>query len=144
MSDEKKELSKDELLRWLKNMFHSSPPLPIKTWLPIDRRAYKQIRKIIQQKPEIDDMYVNKRLNETMDSLSHLSNIMSSVVFKEIYKNVGKLIRQIISDVKGGVELTRSDIDKFILLFKTTEGEEKKIIIDRWIEYLKSAGVKIK
>ena len=56
MSDKRKrwkELTKEELLRWLINMFHANPPLPIRTWLPVDKQAYEQIRNlIIQQKPE--------------------------------------------------------------------------------------------
>lgn len=55
-----------------------------------------------KQKPEIDEKYVSKKIMETMRSLSHLSNIMSSVVYQEIKKKLDKLIRQIVSDVKGG------------------------------------------
>ncbi len=65
-------------------------------------QVYEEIKRLIQQKPEIDEKYVNEKLNEFMKSLSHLSNVMSSVVYRQIKITFDKFIRQIIKDVKGG------------------------------------------
>ncbi len=107
-------------------------PIILGWFIELLERTYKPI---LQQKPEIDKKYVEEKARK----------IGRRITAGAPLNAIKDEITQIISDVRGGnVELTRSNIDKFILLFKTTEGEERKIIIDRWIEYLEKAGVKIK
>lgn len=98
MSDERKELTSNLTLfyqSYRRQHFYDSEELKKA------EETYDKLRQIIQQKPEIDEKYVSKKIMETIRSLSHLNNVMSSVVYQEIKKKLDKLIRQIISDVKG-------------------------------------------
>lgn len=167
MSDERKGFDKDTLnnyliswKEWILKLIRTTGSV----WREDDEKAFQEILCLILHQPEIDELYVNKKVNEFMKSLSHLSNVMSSVVFKEIHKNVDKLVRQIISDARGGGKKLK--VDKafvedwrkrfFLLLVKMEEkglldGDDKAVFkaweanVDNFItEMLKEAKAEIK
>ena len=83
------------------------------------KKCIKAIPARLIERPEIDEMYVNKKLTEMINSISFLKNRISSVVYKEIYNKFNNLIRQIISDAQRP-EITVEFMEK-----KTTELHDK-------------------
>ena len=120
MSDERKKIDK-----WLvKAILHAKTlfgnyGIP---WSTEDECIFRQIRHLIQHQPEIDEMYVSEKIMETMRSLSHLSSMMSSVVYQEIKKKLDKLIREIILDARGTQQVPVVKIKAPIV--KPDEGEK--------------------
>ena len=54
-----KELSKDELLGYLEGWYCMSVP----QYEEIDKQAYKQIRQLIENQPEVDEKFIEKWAN---------------------------------------------------------------------------------
>lgn len=96
MSDERKELSKDELLGWFGDFAIGDE----------DEQAFKQIRQLIQQKPErkieIDEKYVEEKAIKLREVTVFLETESNNLKFSISQEKAEDFITQIISDVKGG------------------------------------------
>ncbi len=96
----------------------------------------ESVIRLLQQKPEIDEKYVEGKVKELRDDYYY---------DQTGDKSAKKFITQIISDVRGGgVKMTRDDVDSFIRLFATFRGEERQQALDIGSEYLREKRVEIK
>jgi hypothetical protein len=93
MSDERKELLKQLEKVFTECVHNSNPDCSVYNCEEKCEKAYEQIRQLIQQKPEIDKEYVDGRAVE-------IYNLSYYKSFKP--EEIGEIITQIISDVKGG------------------------------------------